>query len=337
MTCYNPTTIYLRKSFPINKPDEDTLHELNTPKFSYRKNYYEVKVPCGKCEGCKLDHANEWATRIFCEMKYHKEACFVTLTYNNEKLPINDKGYPTLKKRDVQLFFKRLSKKYPNIRKLYCGEMGPKTHRPHYHCIILGYKPKDLKVYKTNHKEQILWKSKELQKIWGKGFVVIGDCNYETACYVARYVQKKAGIEKRQTEYYYDIFGKKRRKYIKVNETGQEPEFIEMSRKPGIGYQYWQDNKELIKQQNGILVKCNDKIILKKLPRYYKKLWEAENWEEYHQNKYNQCKKAEQQIQNILDQISIEASDDKKWEWYINNQKESIEFKAKLLKRTNII
>ena len=81
------------------------------------------------------------------EAKLHKENCFITLTYNNNNLP----KYKSLVKKELQDFFKRLRKKYgEGIRYYACGEYGPKGKRPHYHAIIFGWKPKDLKYFKEN-------------------------------------------------------------------------------------------------------------------------------------------------------------------------------------------
>ena len=87
-----------------------------------------------------------------------------------------------------------IEEEYP-IRFSACGEYGPKGGRPHYHLAILNWEPKDLKEYKPNKHGDMIYKSKTLQKIWGKGFVTIEELNYRTACYIARYVTKKAGIE----------------------------------------------------------------------------------------------------------------------------------------------
>ena len=101
-----------------------------------------------------------------------------------------------LLKKNYKIFFKRLRTKYGNgIRYYACGEYGPKGKRPHYHAIIFGWKPKDLKYFKENETGDIVYKSKELMKIWGKGFTTIGEANFKSAGYVARYVQKKAKME----------------------------------------------------------------------------------------------------------------------------------------------
>ena len=223
MTCFQPKTIYIKKAWELNQKEEYIKYKSDKPKnkkipyeikqllpkWKPSNSHYGIEIPCGKCLGCRLDHANDWATRMYMEAKLWKENCFVTLTYNDKNLPKNKQ----LAKNDIIKFFKLL--KYyeegneewtnPNngkiekpIRRLYCGEYGEKHKRPHYHAAIYNYKPKDLKPYKQNHQGDMLYTSKTLQKIWGKGFVIIGDLSYKSACYIARYVQKKQEYQ-RQT------------------------------------------------------------------------------------------------------------------------------------------
>lgn len=84
---------------------------------------------------------------------------------------------PTLYKRDVQLFLKRLRKKldYP-IRFYAVGEYGLKSGRPHYHLIVYGLKPVDFKF---------------VEQAWSLGFVLVKNFYRETCGYVAGYIQKK--------------------------------------------------------------------------------------------------------------------------------------------------
>lgn len=304
MTCKNPVKIWTRPYYPIEKPDETTLKNMNRVSFHKIDGWIEHKIPCGHCLGCRLDHANEWATRAFCEATLHNENCFITLTYNNENLPINDKNYKTLVLRDYQLFFKRLrkyiwEKEEKRIRYIICGEYGPKGGRPHYHALIFGWKPKDLEVFKQYTpkagRHDIGYKSKTVQKIWGKGFIVVGDVTYESACYVARYVQKKAGIEKSNRIWITDRSGNKEiypkgGKYYEWNQYFKhiQPEFIRASNRPGIAAGYWFSKKWLIKQERGITFGTSGKVMHKPLPRYFLKLWERENWNEFETARYKQ-------------------------------------------------
>lgn len=109
---------------------------------------------CGSCLGCRLKKSKQWAVRCLKELEYWEEACFVTLTYNDNCLPYafsksliggyDDYGNalpivePTLYRRDLQLFNKRLRRKLDKlglnakIKIFYAGEYGDENHRPHY-------------------------------------------------------------------------------------------------------------------------------------------------------------------------------------------------------------
>ena len=63
----------------------------------YAKDY---DIPCGKCKDCLLKKAREWSVRCMHENEFHNEACFITLTYNNEHLPKNG-DEPTLNYKEI--------------------------------------------------------------------------------------------------------------------------------------------------------------------------------------------------------------------------------------------
>lgn len=100
-------------------------------------------MPCGKCLECLEDKKQQWCFRLDQEKRFSDCSFFVTLTYEDEYLPFVLPGEiyvdePTLCKRDVQLFFKRLRKSLNGDKiKYYCvGEYGDKGNRPHYHALI---------------------------------------------------------------------------------------------------------------------------------------------------------------------------------------------------------
>ena len=153
-------------------------------------------VPCGRCEGCKMDYAREWANRMCLELQDNPDAIFLTLTYNDLHLPKAPDGYATLDKRDVQLFFKRLRKAFPDrkIRYYIAGEYGTHTHRPHYHAIIYNLSLTDftdIVSRGSNEIGQLFFSSKQLENIWGNGFILMSTVSWKTCNYVARYVTKK--------------------------------------------------------------------------------------------------------------------------------------------------
>ena len=350
MVCESPIKVWKQNQARLDVPAKD-YYEMK--KISWKKvpDRIEVEIPCGKCLGCRLDHASMWATRIAVEAKNWKKNCFVTLTYNGPNLPLTDTGLETLQKKDIQDFLKRLryynkgneewehpisGKKENPIRYFCCGEYGPKCGRPHYHMAIFNYCPDDLKFYKKNKHGDMIYTSKKLQDIWGNGFVTVEDLNFNSAAYIARYTLKKAGIsgytriytkefwqsieldERFQGEIwadelkYWNKFHRKQKKRVKEI----EDEFVIMSRGAGIGVKYWNENKEKIKKNKGIMLKIGDKVKLKPIPRYYIKLWERENWLEVERFKYEQHKESEKHKYEIIKKLNLpKLTDEEKIEW----------------------
>jgi hypothetical protein len=157
---------------------------------------FKVAIPCRHCIGCHLDYARSWSNRMMLEFDQVKKGFFLTLTYNNEHLPKTDSGVPTLSKRDWQLFMKRLRKHFEPVRIRFfaAGEYGSRTHRPHMHAIIFGLDLSDLpdlRVIGHNEIGNHYYSSTIIEKIWGNGFVLLGEVNSHTCNYVARYVIKK--------------------------------------------------------------------------------------------------------------------------------------------------
>lgn len=152
-----------------------------------------------------MDYARQWRDRMLFELHDSPSAVFVTLTYNPESLPTNtffdfdlqtEIVEPTLSVRDVQLFFKRLRKKFTGrrIRYYLCGEYGPKTFRPHYHAIIYGLSMVDFPdavIQGYNELGQAHFSSLSFDNIWSKGFCRFSPVSSQTCAYVSRYVTKK--------------------------------------------------------------------------------------------------------------------------------------------------
>lgn len=200
-----------------------------------------ILVPCGKCDGCKADYTRSWADRMILELDHSRSGIFITLTYDNDHLPLvvdgsSGESFPTLNKRDIQLFFKRLRKHFlfrgREIRYYLCGEYGPTTGRPHYHAILFGLSIDDfpdLKCHGVNPLNQPYYVSDLLaNEIWKNGFCLISSVSYQTCAYVARYVRKKQ-------------FGSDVESF---SNRLKEPVFSLMSRSPGIGMYYVIDHPE---------------------------------------------------------------------------------------------
>lgn len=172
-----------------------------------------IAVPCGKCVECRNRKARDWAVRIMHESQLHDEKWFVTLTYDDRQLP--DGGQ--LCKRDVQLFLKRLRKDGHVLRYFGVGEYGSVTGRPHYHLCLFGVGFPD-KRHHTTRKGYQVYTSAYLDRRWQKGICEFGSLSYESAAYVARYLTKGTVVADSDT---------------------RVGEFAVMSRKPGIGKDWW--------------------------------------------------------------------------------------------------
>lgn len=225
---------------------------------------FNLRLPCGRCIGCRLERSRQWAMRCMHEASLHDRNSYVTLTYNDQHLP-SDYG---LHHRDFQLFMKRLRKAADGIEVRYymCGEYGDLNARPHFHAILFGIDFPDMLPLSTSPSGSLLYRSATLERLWPFGYSSIGMVTFESAAYVARYVMKKATGDLA------------RKKYSIVSEqTGEvifrNPEYNRMSLKPGIGAG-WYD-----KYSSDVFP--HDRVIRdgtpSKPPRYYDKLLSRSN------------------------------------------------------------
>lgn len=363
MTCFNPIKAWQNPRADLDIPPQ-IYYDMKKIRFKEVKGWKEIKIPCNRCLGCKLDLASDWATRICMEAKEWKNNCFVTLTYNNKNLPINELGQQTLIKEHLSKFLKNLRNETKGsetwihpiknieekpIRFFGCGEYGTKFLRPHLHLALFNYKPKDLKLYKPNKYGDPIYMSKTIQDIWGKGFVTVEDLNYTTANYIARYVQKKAGlkpnkliltgeieekekIDERNGQPFIHIIKKReKQKFIK------QPEFILMSRGAGLGLVNWLKHKDEIIQSCGIWVKEQDTLKLKHIPRYFKKLMNREDWEKFAFWQHEQEKKGIEREKELLNKISYNELPEINKDIHNQKQEKILQDKLKHFQRNSII
>ncbi|QCS36524.1 replication initiator protein [Capybara microvirus Cap3_SP_444] len=212
-----------------------------------------VAIPCGRCIECRLSYSRDWALRCVLESQDHEFNYFLTLTYDNSYLPANG----SLVKKDVQLFIKRLRKYIDshvgsyNIKYFLCGEYGEHSHRPHYHLLLFNCPLPCLVPLHDN-----LFVSEPLFKLWPFGSHVIGDVTFESAAYVARYVMKKCNSSSL------------------VFDSSVEPEFVLMSRRPGIGKNYFDSHYDRIYKLDSIYLARYGIPLRFKPPRYFDRLYE---------------------------------------------------------------
>lgn len=283
MPCYHPLTAY---KWPDSGNGARPLHFLNKENKLQFKNLTGgkiIKVACGQCIGCRLERSRQWAIRCLHEAQMHDENCFLTLTYDEQKierLAIFDENEPDKvdyslssgKGSDIQKFMKRLRKRYENekIRFFQCGEYGDKYSRPHHHVCLFGKTFKD--VYPVVLKNgRTVFTSPSVSELWPYGFNTVGEVTFESAAYVARYVTKKLNGEK-------------------VNEyDGRAPEFTTMSRRPGIGKRWYDLYESDVRVGDCVVLRGGIKC---KPAKYYDSLFDVQNHNEMQKIKIEREKRA---------------------------------------------
>lgn len=203
-------------------------------------------LPCRQCIGCRLERSRQWATRLVHETKFHRNSCFLTLTYDNENLPDNE----SLKKAHLQTFYKDLRSRLSyygkeKIKHFSCGEygegQGERAWNPHYHAALFGgpfsitESDDDRTQEEPSRSGGLQFSHRDIGECWPYGRHTFSELNFETAAYVARYVLKKISGPFAQAIY-----------------EGREPEFQNSSN--GLGREHvetWKDD-----------VYGNDKVVL---------------------------------------------------------------------------
>lgn len=180
-----------------------------------------LAVPCGKCELCRNKRSLDWETRCFLETQTSpSKPLFFTLTYQNSELPLIDNKYPTLVKKDIQLFMKRFRINLKRagydsegIRYYICGEYGSKSGRPHYHGLFWN-----LPYIKPNEWHNF---TDCLDYSWNKGFTMVSPAGKGAGKYCLKYMRKGSN---------------------KPNKYCEKEFYLSSRRKGGLGYQWLKDN-----------------------------------------------------------------------------------------------
>lgn len=245
MACYHPLSAY-------RDPETGQIRILDA---RFDRADANLTLPCGQCQGCRLERSRQWAVRVMHEASLYPVNSFVTLTYNDENLK------PSLDYSDFQKFMKRLRKSSDsNIRFYMCGEYGSLNMRPHFHACLFNCDFPD-KVVWQKQRGNYIYRSEKLESLWPFGFSSIGELTFQSAAYVARYVMKKqTGFNSEQH-------------YQSVDpETGEViqlvPEFNKMSLKPGIGAEWFKKYQSDVYPNDYLVVNG----VKTRPPRYYDKL-----------------------------------------------------------------
>lgn len=236
------------------------------------RNHVPVTISCGQCIGCRLERSRQWAVRCVHEAQMFSRNSFITLTYNDDYLPADG----SLCYSDFQNFMKRMRFSHAGfdtisvndsltrpIRFYMAGEYGTDFGRPHFHACVFNFDFDDKYVFFKTPAGSLIYRSPSLERLWPYGFSSIGDVNFSSAAYVARYIVSKVTGESAALHY--------ANVDLSTGElvSSRVPEFNKMSLKPGIG-RLWFD-------QYHSDVYPSDEVIINgrrcKPPRYYDKLY----------------------------------------------------------------
>lgn len=261
---------------------------LSLPRPKGRGSSDRIEVPCNKCLHCLSNKRDEWSFRLKQEQKISKSSFFLTLTYNEENLPIHSRsevdqdGYieivPELNKKHFVDFIKRLRKtnypksakvaynspETPTVRYYAVGEYGTETFRPHYHAII----------FNLTEKTQL-----KLADIWQKGHVQLDPCNSASIHYVTKYVITK------NTDY----------------GLRQKP-FALMSRMPGLGANYLSSAMKKYHKANQEFTVHSGQGNKINIPKYFKEkiFSKTEIIKKNYENEIHRLKTEKKQIAHLI-------------------------------------
>lgn len=167
------------------------------------------------------------------EAAQYEDNAFVTLTYDDEHLPVDLSVNP----RDTQAWLKRLRARIAplKLRFFLVGEYGDTSERPHYHVALFGYKSCHFGQSRYSKLRRECCAACELvRETWQQGNVYLGSLEADSAGYMAGYVTKKMTHKD------------------DARLKGRHPEFGRMSLRPGIGYSaLWEIADALLKYEIG--------------------------------------------------------------------------------------
>lgn len=232
--------------------------------------------------------------------KVSDSAHFITLTYDTKTVPLTDRGFMSLTKRDLQLYFKRLRKLHEKQRRseggrkisyFAVGEYGSRTMRPHYHAIVFNASAYNL---------ELAW-SLDGQKL---GNVHFGDVTGASIGYCCKYMHKAKKIPAHKND-------------------DRQSEFGVMSK--GLGLSYLSDEMNRWHLANDERMYCNltdgRKVAM---PRYYKQKIYTDEHRKRCADKALQKRVAEEN--KIVDTIGLDV--------YEHNRRQAISADAARVKKS---
>lgn len=173
------------------------------------------------------------------EANLWSDNAFVTLTYDEDKMPRLEDGRGVLLIEEHQNFMKRLRKGFSEIsggkkiRFYGVGEYGDNSWRPHFHYALFNF-PNCRFGHSTYSRviKDCCVVCDLVRDTWGRGNILVAELNTNTAQYVCGYVTKKMTAKD------------------DPRLKGLPPEFARMSLRPGIGGDAMHDVASTLMQFN---------------------------------------------------------------------------------------
>lgn len=204
-------------------------------------------VDCGRCINCIKKRKKEIAFRMMKEYDNYDYKYFITLTYDNENVPIKE-GILVLKRKDLVNYIKRIRerlyrmyKKRIKLAYVACGEYGTKKGRPHYHISLLVDVPCE----------------RILKECWNFGKIDVQHAvSKATVLYTTAYTAKK------------EVYKNK----YKWKEQKGERAFVGFSK--GLGKEWILKHKDNFKIIENYIIRAGNYVMA--LPRYFKEILKKE-------------------------------------------------------------
>ncbi len=271
--CLHPRQGYL----PSSNPDRRPAGMSGRIVFDERKagsDYRILEIPCGQCMHCRQNVAAQWKNRLILEASLHEHCQFATLTYSDKNLPhdggLDREAMPEFMRRlreRLRPYGSRRGKLLQTVRYFGCGEYGENfSRRPHYHILLFGLSVPDRRLWRTTPAGAPSYRSDFLEEIWPFGHVEFSDVTASSIAYVSGYSIKKLNGKLGAEAY--------RRSHPITGEVFDcEPPFAQMSRRPGIG-KNWFERFKADCFPSDYLVIDGRKV---PVPKYFFRLFESDD------------------------------------------------------------
>ncbi len=193
MACTSPKKCWVPK-----KPDSQGKRSLIffPPPVIKTSLYSPMLTPCGHCLACQRSRATNTAIQLYCELVTTKgSSYFITFTYDDDHLP--DDG--SISYRHMKNIVQSIRRKISDIMRYYSqNEYGMAGGRAHLHLASYDLEINDLEPFDDSNS----FSSETLNKMWGKGSVVIQRLEYGNCLYIAKHHFEEKSNQTKSTHLY---------------------------------------------------------------------------------------------------------------------------------------